>query len=418
MVTNTMDSESYMNADTANTAAQVTSQPMAQTPLHIVRMKRILLSIAGLVCLVTVLCSPQSSEAGPRHVRDGKQLFERETFAGNGRTCRTCHSQSTGTVSPQDAQKRFRKDPNDPLFLGDGSDDGLGHGVTRMLKDATVLVTISLPPNVRLADDPGARSVVLRRGIPTTLNTPALDPALMLDGRQPSLQSQAAGAIFDHAQGSVPSSEELSAIAAFQKTNDFFSTPALRRFALNRGPAPELPQGHTASEKRGRHFFEDVPPNPAQGLKPGLCAHCHSGPLMDQTNQFAAAFIPSPAPIPAGQRFTTVGVSEFNSANNPVREFIFNPGTPQEKRISSPDPGRALITGVVDDPTLEHVNAFKISALCGIRHTAPYFHDNSAKTLEDVAAHYAKFFFASSGGRIVLTPQDQQDIVAFMKLLD
>jgi cytochrome c peroxidase len=77
-----------------------------------------------------------------------------------------------------------------------------------------------------------------------------------------------------------------------------------------------------------------------------------------------------------------------------------------------------LITGIVDDPTLEHVNAFKISALRGIRHTAPYFHDNSAKTLEDVAAHYAKFFFASSGGRIVLTPQDQQDIAACMKLLD
>ena len=409
-----MASKSPVSTDTANAVAQET----CSMRVHEDKMKRILLSSAGLVCLVTVFCFPQSSESGPGHVRDGKQLFERETFAGNGRTCRTCHSRDTGTVSPQDAQKRFRKDLNDPLFLGDGSDDGLGHGVTRMLKDATVLVTIPLPPNVRLADAPSARSVVLRRGIPTTLNTPALDPALMLDGRQPSLQSQAAGAIFDHAQGSVPSFEELSAIAAFQKTNDFFSTPALRRFALDRGPAPELPKGHTASEKRGRRFFEDVPPNPAQGLKPGLCAHCHSGPLMDQTNQFAAAFIPSPAPIPAGQRFTTVGVSEFNSANNPVREFIFNPGTPQEKRIFSPDPGRALITGVVDDPTLEHVNAFKISALRGIRHTAPYFHDNSAKTLEDVAAHYAKFFLKASGGHIDLTPQDQRDIVAFMKLLD
>ncbi len=254
--------------------------------------------------------------------------------------------------------------------------------------------------------------------LPQPKNTPALDPVLMADGREPSLQSQAARAILDHAQGSVPSPEELSAIASFEKTNGFFSSPALRRFALNRGPAPQLPQGHTASEKRGRRFFEDVPPDPAQGFKPGLCAHCHSGPLMNQTNQFATAFIPSPAPIPAGQRFLNVGVSEFNSANNPVREFIFNPGTPREKRIFSPDPGRALITGVVDDPRLENVNAFKIPALRGIRHTAPYFHDNSAKTLEDVAAHYAKFFSASSHGLIVLTPQDHKDIVAFMKLLD
>lgn len=146
----------------------------------------------------------------------------------------------------------------------------------------------------------------------------------------------------------------------------------------------------------------------------GLC-----GPRRaQQSDSFARDFIPSPAPIPAGQRFLTVGVSEFNSANNPLHEFIFNPGTPQEKRISSPDPGRALITGIVDDPRLENVNAFKIPVLRGIRHTAPYFHDNSAKTLEDVAAHYAKFFSKASHGVIVLTPQDQKDIAAYMKLLD
>jgi cytochrome c peroxidase len=97
---------------------------------------------------------------------------------------------------------------------------------------------------------------------------------------------------------------------------------------------------------------------------------------------------------------------------------VFNAGTPQEVRLVSPDPGRALTTGIVDDPTFEHVNAFKISPLRGIRHTAPYFHDNSARTLDDVAAHYAKFFNVASGGLIVLTPQDQRDIVAFMKLLD
>jgi hypothetical protein len=83
--------------------------------------------------------------------RDGRQLFERETFGGNGRTCLTCHSKKTGTVSPQDARERFNANPHDALFLHDGSDDGLGHGVTRMLTDATILMKIALPPNVRLA---------------------------------------------------------------------------------------------------------------------------------------------------------------------------------------------------------------------------------------------------------------------------
>ncbi|MBM3772509.1 MAG: hypothetical protein FJW27_14725 [Acidimicrobiia bacterium] len=132
---------------------------------------------------------------------------------------------------------------------------------------------------------------------------------------------------------------------------------------------------------------------------------------MNQTNEFARDFIPSPAPIPAGQRFFNVGVSEFNTAGHPVREFVFNPGTPQEVRLTSPDPGRALVTGIIDDPTLEHVNAFKISPLRGIRQTGPYFHDNSAKTLEDVAAHYANFFRVASGGLINLTREDEQDIV-------
>ena len=78
--------------------------------------------------------------------RDGRQLFERETFGGNGRTCLTCHSRKTGTVSPADAKERFLANPHDPLFLDDGSDDGAGHGVTRMLTDATLLVRVPLPP--------------------------------------------------------------------------------------------------------------------------------------------------------------------------------------------------------------------------------------------------------------------------------
>jgi cytochrome c peroxidase len=386
-------------------------------------LKKILLSCAGLLSLAA-LVKGQGSGAPPGHELDGKRLFEDATFSGNGRTCDTCHSQATGTISPEDAQKIFKHNPNDILFSHDGSDDGLGGGSTRIRKDATVLVTIPLPANVSIAGS-NARSVVLRRGIPTTQNTPALDPVLMMDGRQPSLEAQAAGAIHDHAQAASPSAADLHAIAEFEKTNGFYSSPEVRRFALG-GPAPELPLGHTASEKRGRRFFEDVPPNPADGFKPGLCAHCHSGPLLNQTNEFAKDFIG--LPIPKGQRFISINISEFNDMGNPVQEFVFDKGTPFEFHVVSPDPGRSLITGVsgaaslftTGDPTtlLLNLNAFKISQLRGVRNTAPYFHDNSAKTLEAVAAHYAKFFNVVTGGGIVLTAQDQQDLVAFMKLLD
>lgn len=339
-------------------------------------------------------------------LRDGRFLFEEETFGGNGRTCLTCHSRDTGTVSPLDAQRRFALNRQDPLFRHDGSDDGRGHGALRMLTEATILVEIPLPPNVRLAGDPLARSVTVRRGIPSTLNTPALDPVLMVDGREPGLVNQARNALRNHAQvlpagaGDV----DLGSIASFQLSDRFFSSDAVRQFARG-GPAPALPNGTTESEKRGRKFFEDT--FDPQNLKAGSCALCHSGPMLDRTNQFF------PVP-PAGSRFQSVGVSEFNQARNPVHTFLFRNADGSETPVISPDPGRALITGKVED-----ANFFKIPSLRGLSRTAPYFHDNSARTMEDTAAHYAKLFAVLfPGNAVILTPQDQADIVAFMKLLE
>ena len=87
----------------------------------------------------------------------------------------------------------------------------------------------------------------------------------------------------------------------------------------------------------------------------------------------------------------------------------------------------STITGRADDfGSFDQLNAFKISPLRGIRRTVPYFHDNSAKTLEDVAKHYEDFFLIVSDPDgpgpaqpvLVLTDQDKRDIVAYMKLLE
>src|SRR5688572_14835814 len=116
-------------------------------PAHVIGASLTLLLGAMVISLSSQERQPSISAASPK---DGQQLFDHETFGGNGRTCLTCHSRETGTVSPQDAQLRFQQNPNDPLFFHDGSDDGQGNGATRMLADATILVTIALPPNVRL----------------------------------------------------------------------------------------------------------------------------------------------------------------------------------------------------------------------------------------------------------------------------
>src|SRR5262249_33403806 len=293
-------------------------------------------------------------------------------------------------------------------------------GTTRMTTDATIMMRIPMAPNIKIVDAPDASSATVFRGVPTTLNTPALDPILMLDGRQPNLESLALVSIHDHAQPAVfPTGEELDAIKQFQLTSEFFSAPSLMQFARD-GQAPGLPAGRTPSERRGRRFFENVVD--FLDLKHGLCAGCHSGPMLNQTNVFSQIAFG----IPVGTRFQNVLVSERNLPGNPVHEYVFNEGMPNEQRLSSPDLGRSLITGLTqsEDLTFSHFNAFKIPQLRGVRHTAPYFHNSSAKTPADVPAHYAVCSAIVTDPQNgdppigTLTAQDQADIVAYLKLLD
>ena len=50
---------------------------------------------------VNALPAPVGGQGLIGDLLEGRRLFERETFGGNGRTCETCHSQDTGTVSPE-----------------------------------------------------------------------------------------------------------------------------------------------------------------------------------------------------------------------------------------------------------------------------------------------------------------------------
>lgn len=357
-------------------------------------------SCGAVVLALSVGCAVSVDELGELEQEaqvNGKKLFERETFRGNGRTCSTCHDDKTGTVSPAQAQRRFDRDPCDPLFRPIDSDDGVGTSYTKLLADATIRVTIPLPANWTLASDPSADSVTFRRAISSTLNVPSLDTIFMADGRNDSLQEQAHGAINSHYEpGRQPTAAELDAIAAHQQTNKFFSSNELKRFA-NGGPEPELPKGKTASEKRGRLWFVDS--------AAGVCSHCHSGPMLNETNEFLQA------PFPPGTRFFTAFVSEFNVAGAEVHTFLVDNGDGTTTTVQSPDPGRALITGNPLD-----ANFFRIPTLWGSAKTGPWFHDNSAKTLPDLAQHYSDYFEIVLG--VGLTAQNQADIIAYLKLLD
>jgi len=344
------------------------------------------------------------------------RLFRKETFGGNGRTCETCHSRSTGTLSPGDVQALLQQDPTNPLFLHDGLDDGIS-GTSRIAEHATIRIVRPLPPNVRIAEDPSATSVVFLRGIPTTLNTPALDPALMYDLRAPTLADQALGAIHDHAQNTVePTEEQLGLIADFQRSDKrFFSSDALHDFALG-GPAPQLPPGNTASEQRGRLMFVESESTP--GSTKGICALCHAGPMLNQTSRFNSG-------APPGARIANIGVSERNLLNLPEYTFLIDDGFGNVQAAKMSDLGIPLTNPRppgVPPPFVRHpaffAGFFKIPSLWGVKKTAPYFHDNSVKTLEEVAAFYADMFAAGGpNGPLQLTAQDKADMVAYLKLL-
>ena len=257
------------------------------------------------------------------------------------------------------------------------------------------------------------------RGTPTVKNVTTLQQFLMSDGRESSsdLPHQALSAVHQHTQNTIePNSEQLHQIAEFERTDErFFSSEALRKFAAG-GPPPKLPPGKTPSEQRGREFFN----------LNRQCGMCHGGPMLDTSSEFDVLIAP-------GSRFHAAGaglqLGHLDQAFDADGNFILEPTSPNKNQgfeftladgsttvFVFPDPGRALITGDPND-----LLNFKIPTLWGIKDTAPYFHDNSARTLEAVLNHYNRLFqFINDQVPDLLplmTEQEQADIIAFLKLL-
>jgi len=389
-----------------------------------IELQKLAAGTLGMLCAALLLgpAFPALSQSGQtQDNQNGEFLFDRETFGGNGRTCVTCHSKETGTFSIQEAQVRFARNPNDTLFRQPDSDNLDGLTYDRLLTTGTIKIDVPLAPNVRLVDDPSARTVTLFRGTPTVKNVTTLVPFLMSDGRESSadLQHQALSAIHQHTQNTVePATGQLDEIAAFERTDErFFSSDVLQRFA-NGGPPPKLPKGNTPSERRGRAFFNHD----------RQCGICHSGPMLDTSSEFDIFIGP-------GSRFHTAGagfqlgpladavdadgnllLEPTNPNANQAFEFTLADGSTMV--IVDPDPGRALITG---DPIFDLDNV-KIPTLWGIKNTAPYFHNNTARTLEEVVDHYNRLFqfindLIPNDIFHLLTDQDKTDIVAFLNLL-
>ncbi len=125
---------------------------------------------------------------------------------------------------------------------------------------------------------------------------------------------------------------------------------------------------------------------------PGTCGTCH-----DSSN-IGNHSLSVPLNIGVGDPDSSLDVSYL-----PVIT-LQNKTTGELARTT--DPGRALITGQWKD-----IGRFKGPILRGLAGRAPYFHNASAKTLDDVLDFYDKRF------HIGFTPQETKDLIAFLNTL-
>jgi cytochrome c peroxidase len=368
-------------------------------------------------------------------VARGRAAFKERNLShlgGNGRACADCHIPSESfQLSPATAKARFEamrlkraqgKSADDPLFLPVDADDFRINGdnasdFSNLVDNGLVRVTMPLPQNVKLLDPATGQptdetSVDLWRAVMPVLNIaitgadgvapswPPGAPRVPILGQDPNgpnrqggyqhdarfgtLQEQARGALFAHAQITVePKERLLNDLAAFQQT--LFSSRGVKKLAraIFSGetqfpdPDPELNE----LEQQGKKIFNRS------------CAQCHGGTLhpsgstpdIEIIRPIIARYsnIVTACPTPTTDGFSPCPPRLARNART-YRITLAN-GTTQT--FTTSDPGRLLLTGQIAD-----LGVMDVPQLRGISKTAPYFHNNSAATLEEVLDHYDAFF--------------------------
>ena len=397
----------------------------------------------------------------------------------NGRRCVTCHQASDAwSVTPPHIQERFdATNGTDPIFrTNDGSGcptqdvstvEARRNAYTLLLNKGLIRIEQQVPANAEFTvlnnDNPyGCTSTsaisAYRRPLPTT-NIPYLS-TIMWDGRetlknpdgtfQPinnDLAKQASDATTGHAQGPVPTPDQIQQIINFEtqvftaqvedkaagnldddgatggtsalSKQQFFLgindplglnptgasfSPTIFNLYDSWAQIPDRRQNeYTAARRsiaRGQHLFNtlQIPITAVAGLNDvlkqpvinGFCGTCHDSPNVGDHSV--------PAPLNIG-----LADASRRTPDLPLITVVCN-ATGQQIQVS--DIGRAMVTGKCAD-----IGKFKGPILRGLSGRAPYFHNGSAATLMDAVNFYDTRF------NLNLSRQDKDDLVAFLKTL-
>ncbi len=366
-------------------------------------------------------------------VRGRASFNERDlkSLGGNGRSCADCHMPSESfQLSPASALARFialKKEreinpaADDPLFRPVDADDFRINGdnaidFSNLVENGLVRVTMPLPLNVKLINTVTGQpteetSVDLWRAVMPVFNVAITGPDGVLpiwppgtprppimgqdpngpnrqggyqhDARFGTLKEQARGALFAHAQVSVePLPLMLDDLAAYQQS--LFSSPGVELLAdailSGSSTFPDPDPDLNALEQQGKVVFNRA------------CAQCHGGTMHPSGSTPEAAFvrpivryhsIATACPRPDTDGFAPC--PERLARNARTYRITLANGTFQF--VTTSDPGRLLLTGQPAD-----LGVMDVTQLRGISRTAPYFHNNSAATLEEVLDHYDALF--------------------------
>jgi len=257
--------------------------------------------------------------------------------------------------------------------------------------DRTIACASCHRPERAFADDvalsAGVAGKRTARNTPTLLNR-AFGASFLWDGRAPTLEQQALLPIENPLEMNLPLEEALARLdgdpeyrRAFEATLGGAPDEArlgralaayVRRLVTGDSPIDRFRAGDFAAlsdaERAGLWFYESR----------GGCWRCHSGPNFTD------------------EEFHNTGVGAGTAA---------------------PDPGRGAITAEAADH-----GRFKTPTLRGVAHTAPYMHDGSLATLEEVVEFYRQGGHANDNldplvRAIDMSAEDAANLVAFLKAL-
>jgi cytochrome c peroxidase len=390
--------------------------------------------------------------------RGFRAFFDRrlEGLGGNGRACADCHMAADHfQLSPAGVEARFERlqrrrqhhpDADDPLFRPIDADDFRINGddasdFSNLRENGLVRITFALPSNIKLIDPatnkPSAETFVdVWRSVPTVNDVALTGPdavnpwtrgpnefgGYQLDARAATLQEQALGALTNHAQiQQAPPPRLLDDLSSFQRV--LFTNHRVRELSAaitaNAVPLPDPDPPLDELEQQGKVVFQRA------------CAQCHGGAGQSTPQAPVVRFhdiatqCPQPVDTATPARFSFTPCPTRLARNARTYEITLTNHT--TIRRTSSDPGRALLTGFVGGlPAQDDWNKFDIPALRGISKTAPYFHNNSAATLEEVVDHYMEFFkrvqanAASTDGVHFdrrPTPEERAALLAYLRKL-